>query len=173
MPITHLPRSGRRVPSSDASSSRIISAGTENDDVFANVVAKPQQAQPQVAADGTIIVAPEETTQRDVPLVPSPESIIFFITYYSRSPTQTPQPTQSPPTSKTTIHAPFTDPDGPMIIEDLPTGSPWLSFTNLFISFQFVGFLLTYLLHTSHAAKYGSSLRGDPVIDRQGKAHWN
>lgn len=45
-----------------------------------------------------------------------------------------------------------------MIIDDLPTGSFLVFSLNLFISvfFQFVGFFLTYLLHTSHAAKYGS-----------------
>jgi hypothetical protein len=45
-----------------------------------------------------------------------------------------------------------------MIIDDLPTGSFLIFSLNVFISFffQFVGFLLTYLLHTSHAAKYGS-----------------
>ncbi|KAH0585097.1 hypothetical protein H2248_008358 [Termitomyces sp. 'cryptogamus'] len=136
-----LPSHYIRVPNSDASSSRIVGAGTENDGVFANVVAKPQGAQPQVAADGTIFMAPEETTQKDVP--PS----------YADA-----QADAVPAYWETTIHAPSTDPDGPMIIDDLPTGSPWLFFTNLFISFffQFIGFLFTYLLHTSHAAKYGS-----------------
>ena len=45
-----------------------------------------------------------------------------------------------------------------MIIDDLPSGSIWIFALNLLISFlfQLVGFLLTYLLHTSHAAKYGS-----------------
>lgn len=45
-----------------------------------------------------------------------------------------------------------------MIIDDLPTGSLLIFGVNLFISFffQFVGFVLTYLLHTSHAAKFGS-----------------
>ena len=45
-----------------------------------------------------------------------------------------------------------------MIIDDLATGSPWIFLINLFVSFffQFVGFLLTYLLHTSHAGKFGS-----------------
>jgi len=45
-----------------------------------------------------------------------------------------------------------------MIIDDLPTGSFLIFCLNVFISFffQFIGFLLTYLLHTSHAAKYGS-----------------
>jgi hypothetical protein len=45
-----------------------------------------------------------------------------------------------------------------MIIDDLPSGSILAFAFNLVISyfFQFVGFLLTYLLHTSHAGKFGS-----------------
>lgn len=45
-----------------------------------------------------------------------------------------------------------------MIVDDLPTGSWYLFAANVFISwfFQFIGFLFTYLLHTTHAAKYGS-----------------
>jgi hypothetical protein len=45
-----------------------------------------------------------------------------------------------------------------MVIDDLPTGSLWVFTANCIISFffQFIGFLLTYLLHTSHAGKYGS-----------------
>lgn len=45
-----------------------------------------------------------------------------------------------------------------MIVDDLPTGSILFFIATAFVSyfFQFVGFVLTYLLHTSHAAKYGS-----------------
>ncbi len=45
-----------------------------------------------------------------------------------------------------------------MIIDDLPSGSVWMFFVNIFISFffQIIGFILTHLLHTSHAAKFGS-----------------
>jgi hypothetical protein len=60
---------------------------------------------------------------------------------------------------ETTVHTPAgLEPGADMIIEDLPSGSVWVFFINLFISFffQFVGFLLSYLLHTTHAAKYGS-----------------
>lgn len=60
---------------------------------------------------------------------------------------------------ETTVHAPLGfDTDVGMIIEDLPTGSLITFVANLFTSFffQFVGFLLTYLLHTTHAAKFGS-----------------
>lgn len=64
-----------------------------------------------------------------------------------------------PPYWETTVHAPASlEPGADMIIDDLPTGSFWIFAINIFISFffQFVGFLLTYLLHTSHAAKFGS-----------------
>ena len=45
-----------------------------------------------------------------------------------------------------------------MVIDSLPTGSLFSFLWNMLvsISFQFVGFLLTYLLHTTHAAKLGS-----------------
>jgi hypothetical protein len=44
------------------------------------------------------------------------------------------------------------------MFEHLPTGSVFSFLWNLMvsISFQFIGFLLTYLLHTTHAARYGS-----------------
>lgn len=45
-----------------------------------------------------------------------------------------------------------------MVIDNQPTGSVFSFLWNLLvsISFQFVGFLLTYMLHTSHAARLGS-----------------
>ncbi len=57
-----------------------------------------------------------------------------------------------------TVHATSLDPNADMIVDDLPTGSWYLFVANIFISyfFQFIGFLFTYLLHTTHAAKYGS-----------------
>ena len=64
-----------------------------------------------------------------------------------------------PPYWETTIHAPFAPNSiGEMVIDSLPTGSLFSFCWNLLvsISFQFVGFLLTYLLHTSHAARFGS-----------------
>ena len=64
-----------------------------------------------------------------------------------------------PPYWETTVHAPFAPNSiGEMVIDSLPTGSVFSFCWNLLvsISFQFVGFLLTYLLHTSHAARFGS-----------------
>ncbi|KAI8969223.1 hypothetical protein BDF20DRAFT_826744 [Mycotypha africana] len=45
-----------------------------------------------------------------------------------------------------------------ILVEGLPVGGIFAFFWNLMISasFQFVGFMLTYLLHTSHASKQGS-----------------
>jgi hypothetical protein len=50
------------------------------------------------------------------------------------------------------------DPGADMVIDDLPTGSVLAFAANAFLSFffQFVGFLMTYIMHTSHAAKFGS-----------------
>ncbi len=64
-----------------------------------------------------------------------------------------------PPYWETTIHAPLSaNTAGDVIIDSLPTGSLFSFLWNMLvsISFQFVGFLLTYLLHTTHAAKLGS-----------------
>ena len=64
-----------------------------------------------------------------------------------------------PPYWETTVHAPFApDSIGEMVVDSLPTGSLFSFFWNLLVSvsFQFVGFLLTYMLHTSHAARFGS-----------------
>jgi hypothetical protein len=74
-----------------------------------------------------------------------------------------------------------------MIIDHLPTGSVFSFLWNLMvsISFQFVGFLLTYLLHTTHAARFGSraglgvtliqygfALRSRPEDDLNGNGWW-
>ncbi|KAI9593533.1 hypothetical protein BDF19DRAFT_424434 [Syncephalis fuscata] len=57
----------------------------------------------------------------------------------------------------TTVIATGDDPDE-ILVEGMPAGSAFGFFWNMLVSmsFQFVGFLLTYLLHTSHAAKNGS-----------------
>jgi hypothetical protein len=63
-----------------------------------------------------------------------------------------------PPYWENTILAPSGPLDGDMVIDNLPVGSVFAFLWNLLVSvsFQFVGFLLTYLLHTTHASKYGS-----------------
>lgn len=59
----------------------------------------------------------------------------------------------------TIVHAPSgVDTNGDMIIEELPTGSVILFVLTTLISwfFQLPGFILTYLLHATHAGRFGS-----------------
>lgn len=133
-----LPSHYSRVPSEEAPR-RAVGGGTDNDGVFANVMAKPSLPSTVSTSDGNIYVAPEEI-QKEAP--PSYEAA---------------RQDAVPPYWETTIHVPA-EPGADMIIDDLPTGSALIFLLNMVISwfFQFVGFLLTHLLHTSHAAKYGS-----------------
>jgi len=64
----------------------------------------------------------------------------------------------APPYWETTILAPGLGGADDVYIEGLPVGSVFSFMWNAMISmsFQLVGFLLTYLLHTTHAAKNGS-----------------
>ncbi|KDR76272.1 hypothetical protein GALMADRAFT_247580 [Galerina marginata CBS 339.88] len=135
-----LPTHYQRVPTENHST-RPTGGGIENDGVFANVTAKPQRARVVTTEDGDIHMVPEDN-QKETP--PS----------YLEA-----QADAVPPYWETTVHAPAGfDVSGDMVIDDLPTGSFLIFCLNVFISFffQFVGFLLTYLLHTSHAAKFGS-----------------
>ncbi|EXJ85774.1 hypothetical protein A1O1_06142 [Capronia coronata CBS 617.96] len=63
----------------------------------------------------------------------------------------------TPPYWETTILAPGMSSDE-VYVDGLPVGSLFSFVWNAMISmsFQLVGFLLTYLLHTTHAAKHGS-----------------
>ncbi|RKP35529.1 hypothetical protein BJ085DRAFT_24661, partial [Dimargaris cristalligena] len=64
---------------------------------------------------------------------------------------------QAPPYFDPTVVAIGTD-TGEILIEGLPVGNLFVFALNMLVStvFQLVGFLLTYLLHSSHAAKDGS-----------------
>ncbi|KAI1786500.1 hypothetical protein LXA43DRAFT_52765 [Ganoderma leucocontextum] len=117
-----------------------VGGGTANDGVFANVTAKPSR-QVRIQEGDDVLLVPEEV-QKEVP--PS----------YAQA-----QADAVPSYWETTIHAPSAaNTAGDVIIDSLPTGSLFSFLWNMLvsISFQFVGFLLTYLLHTTHAAKLGS-----------------
>ncbi|KIJ67112.1 hypothetical protein HYDPIDRAFT_85342 [Hydnomerulius pinastri MD-312] len=133
---TQLPTSA-----SAASNSGVRGGGMQNDGVFANVTAKPNRPVQIRTDDGNIYMVPEEVQSTAPPS-------------YAAA-----QADAAPPYWETTVHAPSgMDTDSGMIIDDLPSGSILTFVANLFTSFffQFVGFLLTYLLHTTHAAKFGS-----------------
>jgi hypothetical protein len=117
-----------------------VGGGTNNDGVFANVTAKPSVPVRIQDGDNTYVV-PEDTRPEAPPSYASAQADAV------------------PPYWETTIHAPFApDSEGDLVIDSLPTGSLFSFCWNLLVSlsFQFVGFLLTYLLHTSHAARLGS-----------------
>ncbi|KAI0749441.1 hypothetical protein C8Q80DRAFT_1162047 [Daedaleopsis nitida] len=136
-----LPQHYVRVPT-EAPSSRIIGGGTDNDGVFANVAAKPSRGIEITDANGDVHIVPEEV-QKETP--PS----------YAEA-----QADAAPSYWETTVHAPAgtLDPNSYMIVDDLPSGPVFTFIMTAFVSyfFQFAGFVLTYLLHTTHAAKYGS-----------------
>ncbi|PAV16252.1 metal homeostatis bsd2 [Pyrrhoderma noxium] len=133
-----LPQHYARVPTSDAEAhTRIQGSGLENDGVFSNVLAKPTNA--GQSTNGNIHEMPEDA-QKDAP--PS----------YAAA-----QADAVPPYWETTVHAPAFGGDD-LLIDGLPSGTVFSFAWNCLVSitFQFVGFMLTYLLHTTHAGKYGS-----------------
>ncbi|KAF8273289.1 hypothetical protein EI94DRAFT_1716310 [Lactarius quietus] len=115
--------------------------GTDNDGVFANVTAKPAPPVSVVNENGDVYMVPEETQQEAPP------------SYIAASADAAPSYWDN------TVHAPSAlDLNGDMLIDDLPTGSVVVFVSTTLISwfFQLPGFILTYLLHGSHAGRLGS-----------------
>ncbi|VDB86694.1 unnamed protein product [Peniophora sp. CBMAI 1063] len=115
--------------------------GMMNDGVFANVMAKPNRPVAVTGENGEVYMVPEDT-QAEAPPSYAAASADAAPAYW-----------------ETTVHAPPTlNLAGDMIIDDLPTG-PFVTFImTALISwfFQFPGFLLTYLLHGTHAGRFGA-----------------
>lgn len=135
-----LPTHYVRVPTHEPPTG-VRGGGIQNDGVFSNVVVKPVSSVPIQAEDGTVYIVPEETQNTAPPSYAAAQADAV------------------PPYWDTIVHAPSgMDTDAGMIVGDLPSGSILAFISNLFVSFffQFIGFLLTYLLHTTHAAKFGS-----------------
>ncbi|KAF8591427.1 hypothetical protein K439DRAFT_1656642 [Ramaria rubella] len=136
---------GAILPSSlvrgSANSGRPVGGGIENDGVFANINAKPGRGRVVEDSESGVHVVPEEVQKESPPSYASAQADAV------------------PPYWETTIHAPATlGSAGEMMVDGLPTGSFFSFLWNLLVSmsFQFVGFLLTFLLHSTHAAKLGS-----------------
>ncbi|GAA5864555.1 hypothetical protein JCM3774_005164 [Rhodotorula dairenensis] len=127
--------SSSSVPTAAAAGQRIFGGGQGNDGVFANLAAKPDNPGGlDIVGEGPDkdeILPPYEAAQHD----PSPA-------YW-----------------ETTVVAP-SGPLGPddILVDGMPVGNVFSFAWNLLVSmsFQFVGFLLTFILHTTHAAKNGS-----------------
>ncbi|KAJ7179013.1 hypothetical protein C8R46DRAFT_1072173 [Mycena filopes] len=118
-----------------ASTNQVV--GNNNDGVFANVTAKPTPPVRIQDGDSTYLV-PEDTRAEAPP------------SYREAQADAVPQYWE------TTPFAPGTE--GEMIIDSLPSGSLFSFLWNMLISisFQFIGFILTFLFHSTHAARLGS-----------------
>ncbi|KAK8869474.1 hypothetical protein IAR55_000038 [Kwoniella newhampshirensis] len=142
LPSSFLPRQASPTPGS-----RVIGGGTSG--VFGNLAARPEGHHAAPEGDGPEYVPEDE--QKDGP--PSYQAALRDAV---------------PPYWDTTVVLPSSSsPFGPLsssmsgdeiLIDGMPSGNFFGFFWNLIVSvsFQFVGFLLTYVLHTTHAAKYGS-----------------
>ncbi|KAI1863608.1 hypothetical protein JX265_008825 [Neoarthrinium moseri] len=108
------------------SSSRTYGGGIQSDGVFSNMMARPER--------GEKIVEEQPPT-------------------YEQAAADS-----APPYWETTILAPGLGGPDEVYIDGMPVGSIFSFVWNgmISMSFQFIGFLLTYLLHSSHAAKNGS-----------------
>ncbi|KAJ9144629.1 Metal homeostatis protein BSD2 [Pleurostoma richardsiae] len=118
--------SGAQVPSPATGSRRIYGGGIQSDGVFSNLTAKPERT---------------ENEKEEQP--PTYEQAAADA---------------APPYWETTILAPGLGGPDEVYIDGMPVGSFFSFVWNgmISMSFQLVGFLLTYLLHSTHAAKNGS-----------------
>jgi hypothetical protein len=136
-------------------------SGIGNDGVFANVMAKPQRARQVQTDDGEIYMVPEDTQAEAPPVRPARFIVRFPLTHAHARPQSyaAASADSAPPYWETTVHAPPPlNLNGDMIIDEMPTG-PFVTFvftTLISWFFQFPGFLLTYLLHGTHAGRFGS-----------------
>ncbi|KAG8218620.1 hypothetical protein J3R82DRAFT_4284 [Butyriboletus roseoflavus] len=130
---------------------RIMGGGVGNDGVFSNVSAKPTASGTRVQEGDNVYIVPEESSSAAPPsyaaaqadaappyhtsLVLLPPSALYDTNALSGPPTQ-----------------------GSVIVDSLPTGTLFAFLWNTLVSttFQFVGFVLTWVMHTTHAAKFGS-----------------
>jgi hypothetical protein len=155
-----LPTHYTPLPTGETSHTGARGSGIENDGVFANVQAKPSVPKTIRTDDGEIYTIPEEV-QKEPPPVRYSWWWSHELCWHFVSKTYADAQADAVPSYwETTIHAPLSglESGSDMIINDLPSGSFVIFSANLLISyiFNFFGFVVTYLFHTSHAAKLGS-----------------
>ncbi|KIR35489.1 metal homeostatis protein bsd2 [Cryptococcus deuterogattii MMRL2647] len=143
LPSSFLPRQQSQAPSAG----RALGGGMSG--VFDNLAARPDR-HTMAEGEGGLQYVPEDES-KDAP--PSYQTALRDAV---------------PPYWDTTVVLPSSSsPFGPLsssisgdeiLIDGMPSGNFFSFLWNLVVSasFQFVGFLLTYVLHTTHAAKYGS-----------------
>ncbi|KAF7316978.1 hypothetical protein HMN09_00432200 [Mycena chlorophos] len=131
-----LPIHYSRIPDNEPT----VVRGSGNDGVWANVMAKPVRGRPVTTVNGETITLPEDSA-KEAPPTYQDAQLDAVPTYWET----------------TTVHAPGLE-NGDILIEDLSAGTLSIFLGSAAVSwfFQFVGFLLTYLLHNTHAGKLGS-----------------
>ncbi|KAK2037461.1 hypothetical protein LZ31DRAFT_570787 [Colletotrichum somersetense] len=126
--VTQFPPSTTTASAADAPATpfRIYGSGIQNEGVFSNLTAKPERG--------------GQTKEEQPP------------TYEQAA------ADAAPPYWETTILAPGLGGPDEVYIDGMPVGSLFSFLWNgmISMSFQVVGFILTYLLHSTHAAKNGS-----------------
>ncbi|KAF9226591.1 hypothetical protein BS17DRAFT_775863 [Gyrodon lividus] len=139
--------SGRR----PSESTRVIGGGTGNDGVFSNVSAKPSTTGTRVQEGDGIYIVPEESLTTAPPSYASAQA--------DAAPPYHTSTLLLPPMGlydTNSLSSPQTQ--GSVIVDSLPTGTLFVFLWNALISttFQFIGFALTWVMHTTHAARFGS-----------------
>ncbi|KAK1495260.1 hypothetical protein CTAM01_08715 [Colletotrichum tamarilloi] len=124
--VTQLPPTTASAAGGPTTPFRIYGSGIQNEGVFSNLTAKPERG--------------GETKEEQPP------------TYEQAA------ADAAPPYWETTILAPGLGGPDEVYIDGMPVGSLFSFVWNgmISMSFQVVGFILTYLLHSTHAAKNGS-----------------
>lgn len=129
----------------DAASSRVVGGGTRNDGVFSNVAAKPSQGV-RIEEGDNVYLVPEESSNTAPP------------TYAAAQADAAPPYHTHSIFLPSSINASLNLSQGSVVVDGLSTGTLFSFLWNALISttFQFVGFVLTWVMHTTHAARYGS-----------------
>ncbi|PKI83935.1 hypothetical protein MVES_001871 [Malassezia vespertilionis] len=140
----------------DRTQMRTLGGGIQQDGVFSNMNAKPERQRRANSGDPDDLGEDDDIADDTLPPTYDAAAVDTVPTYWE----------------STVFGAnPMVDleggwsPDGPhvgevsdMIVDGMLLGSVFGLLWNMVISvcFQFIGFILTFLLHTTHAAKYGS-----------------
>ncbi|KAG6336689.1 hypothetical protein ID866_2396 [Astraeus odoratus] len=120
-----------------------MGGGSGNDGVFKNMTAKPSTAGIRVQDGESIYVVPEESSSAPPPSYAAAQADAV------------------PPYHTSTLLLPAYGGQaiqGSVIVDGLPTGTLFVFLWNALVSttFQFIGFVLTWVMSTTHAARFGS-----------------
>ncbi|KIM68826.1 hypothetical protein SCLCIDRAFT_1209033 [Scleroderma citrinum Foug A] len=129
--------------SSSGTRGHVLGGGLGNDGVFRNMAAKPSTAGIRVQDGDSIYVVPEESSATSPPSYAAAQADAV------------------PPYHTSTLLLPSNGgplTQGSVIVEALPTGTLFVFLWNALVSttFQFIGFVLTWVMSTTHAARFGS-----------------